>query len=132
MVISGDFNLPDILWDSIDSASGVFIETLQHQLSIKTHSTLNEIARKQYYLGEYGLLQVPVTSGRPRTVSQSVFFRGHFQEIPVPQLCSTLGFQIWTAVLQTATSAVTDESSSNTKNNHWGGDERVLYIFLSD
>ena len=23
MVISGDFNLPDILWDSIDSASGV-------------------------------------------------------------------------------------------------------------
>ena len=33
MVISGDFNLPDILWDSIDSASGVnaelaFIETL--------------------------------------------------------------------------------------------------------
>ena len=23
MVISGDFNLPEILWDSIDSASGV-------------------------------------------------------------------------------------------------------------
>ena len=23
MVILGDFNLPDILWDSIDSASGV-------------------------------------------------------------------------------------------------------------
>ena len=31
MVIPGDFNLPDILWDSIDSASGVnelaFIES---------------------------------------------------------------------------------------------------------
>ena len=36
MVISGDFNLPDILWDSIDSASGVnepaFIETLYDHL----------------------------------------------------------------------------------------------------
>ena len=36
MVISGDFNLPDILWDSIDSASGVnelvFIETLHDHL----------------------------------------------------------------------------------------------------
>ena len=36
MVISGDFNLLDILWDSIDSASGVnelaFIETLHDQL----------------------------------------------------------------------------------------------------
>ena len=36
MVISGDFNLPDILWDSIDSASGVnepaFIEIL-HDLA---------------------------------------------------------------------------------------------------
>ena len=47
MVISGDFNLPDILWDSIDSASGVnelaFIETLHDHLLIcatqqKTHS----------------------------------------------------------------------------------------------
>ena len=45
MVISGDFNLPDILWDSIDSASGVnelaFIETLHDhlltQLNKKTH-----------------------------------------------------------------------------------------------
>ena len=36
MVISGDLNLPDILWDSIDSASGVnelaFIETLHDHL----------------------------------------------------------------------------------------------------
>ena len=36
MVISGDFNLPDILWDSIDSASGVnklaFIKTLYDHL----------------------------------------------------------------------------------------------------
>ena len=36
MVISGDFNFPDILWDSIDSASGVnelvFIETLHDRL----------------------------------------------------------------------------------------------------
>ena len=36
MVISGDFNLPEILWDSINSASGVnelaFIETLQDHL----------------------------------------------------------------------------------------------------
>ena len=36
MVISGDFNLPEILWDSIDSASGVnelaFIETLHDHL----------------------------------------------------------------------------------------------------
>ena len=36
MVISGDFNLPDILWDSIDSASSVnelaFIETLHDHL----------------------------------------------------------------------------------------------------
>ena len=36
MVISGDFNLPDILWDSIDSASGVnelaFIETVHDHL----------------------------------------------------------------------------------------------------
>ena len=36
MVISADFNLPDILWDSIDSASGVnelaFIETLHGHL----------------------------------------------------------------------------------------------------
>ena len=36
MVISGDFNLPGILWDSIDSASGVnelaFIETLHDHL----------------------------------------------------------------------------------------------------
>ena len=36
MVISGDFNLPDILWDSIDSALGVnelaFIETLHDHL----------------------------------------------------------------------------------------------------
>ena len=36
MVISDDFNLPDILWDSIDSASGVnelaFIETLHDHL----------------------------------------------------------------------------------------------------
>ena len=36
MVISGDFNLPDILWDSIESASGVnelaFIETLHDHL----------------------------------------------------------------------------------------------------
>ena len=36
MVISGDFNLRDILWDSIDSASGVkelaFIETLRYHL----------------------------------------------------------------------------------------------------
>ena len=36
MVISGGFNLPDILWDSIDSASGVnelaFIETLHDHL----------------------------------------------------------------------------------------------------
>ena len=36
MVISGDFNLPDILWDSIDIASGVnelaFIETLHDHL----------------------------------------------------------------------------------------------------
>ena len=36
MVISGDFSLPDILWDSIDSASGVnelaFIETLHDHL----------------------------------------------------------------------------------------------------
>ena len=36
MVISGDFNLPDILWDSIDSAPGVnelaFIETLHDHL----------------------------------------------------------------------------------------------------
>ena len=36
MEISGDFNLPDILWDSIDSASGVnepaFIETLHDHL----------------------------------------------------------------------------------------------------
>ena len=36
MVISGDFNLPDILWDSIDGASGVnelaFIETFHDHL----------------------------------------------------------------------------------------------------
>ena len=36
VVISGDFNLPDILWDSIDSGSGVnelaFIETLHDHL----------------------------------------------------------------------------------------------------
>ena len=36
IVVSGDFNLPDILWDSIDSASGVnelaFIETLHDHL----------------------------------------------------------------------------------------------------
>ena len=36
MVISADFNLLDILWDSIDSASGVnelaFIETLHDHL----------------------------------------------------------------------------------------------------
>ena len=36
MVISSDFNLPDILWDSIDSALGVkelaFIETLHDHL----------------------------------------------------------------------------------------------------
>ena len=36
MVISGNFNLPDILWDSTDSASGVnepaFIETLHDHL----------------------------------------------------------------------------------------------------
>ena len=36
MVISGDSNLPDILWDSINSASGVnelaFIETLHDHL----------------------------------------------------------------------------------------------------
>ena len=36
MVISGDFNLPDILWDSINSASGVnelaFIETFHDHL----------------------------------------------------------------------------------------------------
>ena len=36
MVISGDFNLPEILWDSIDRASGVnelaFIETLHDHL----------------------------------------------------------------------------------------------------
>ena len=36
MVISGDFNLPDILWDSIDSVSGVnelaFFETLHEHL----------------------------------------------------------------------------------------------------
>ena len=36
MVISGDFNLPDILWDSTDSASGVnelaFIKTLHDHL----------------------------------------------------------------------------------------------------
>ena len=36
MVISGDFNLPDILWNSSDSASGVnelaFIETLHDRL----------------------------------------------------------------------------------------------------
>ena len=36
MVISGDFNLPDNLWDSIDSASGVnelaFIETFHDHL----------------------------------------------------------------------------------------------------
>ena len=46
MVISGDFNLLDILWDSIDSASGVnelaFTETLHDhlltQLNKKTHS----------------------------------------------------------------------------------------------
>ena len=39
MVISGDFNLPGILWDSIDSASGVnelaFIETLHDHLLIQ-------------------------------------------------------------------------------------------------
>ena len=37
MVISGDFNLPDILWNSIDSASGVnelaLIDTLHDQLN---------------------------------------------------------------------------------------------------
>ena len=47
MVISGDFNLPHILWDSSDSASGVnelaFIETLHDHLltrttQLKTHS----------------------------------------------------------------------------------------------
>ena len=47
MVISVDFNLPDILWDSIDSASGfnelAFIETLHDHLltcttQYKTHS----------------------------------------------------------------------------------------------
>ena len=36
MVISGDFNLPDILWDSLDSALAVnelaFIETLHDHL----------------------------------------------------------------------------------------------------
>ena len=36
MVISGDFYLPDILWESIDSPSGVnelaFIETLHDHL----------------------------------------------------------------------------------------------------
>ena len=36
MVISGHFKLPDILWDSIDSASGVnelaFIETVHDHL----------------------------------------------------------------------------------------------------
>ena len=36
MAISGDFNLPDILWDSIDSVSGVnelaFIETVHDHL----------------------------------------------------------------------------------------------------
>ena len=36
MVISGNSNLPDILWDSIDSASGAkepaFIETLHDHL----------------------------------------------------------------------------------------------------
>ena len=36
MVISGDFNLPDILWDFIDNALGInelaFIETLRHHL----------------------------------------------------------------------------------------------------
>ena len=39
MVISGDFNLPDILWDSINSASVVnelaFIETLHDHLLIQ-------------------------------------------------------------------------------------------------
>ena len=50
MVISDDFNLPDILWDSIDSASGVnelaFIKTLHDhvltQLNKKTHSWQQE------------------------------------------------------------------------------------------
>ena len=41
MVISGDFNWSDVLWDSIDSASGVnelaFIETLHdHFLTCTT------------------------------------------------------------------------------------------------
>ena len=40
MVISGDFNLPDILWDSIDSASGVnelaFVKTFNdHPLTLQ-------------------------------------------------------------------------------------------------
>ena len=45
MVISGDFNLPDILWNSIDNASGVndlaFIETLHDHL-LTSHVQLNK------------------------------------------------------------------------------------------
>ena len=40
VVISGDFNLPDIPWDSIDSVSGVnelaFIETLHGRPPLDT------------------------------------------------------------------------------------------------
>ena len=45
MVISGDFNLPDILWDSTDSASGVnelaFIETLHDHILTQLNKKRN-------------------------------------------------------------------------------------------
>ena len=50
MVISGNFNLPDILWDSIDSASGVnelaFTENLyDHLARARVHSLYYGTAR---------------------------------------------------------------------------------------
>ena len=52
MVISGDFNLPDILWDSIDSASGVnepaFIETLHDHLLTQPSSQPSSLKSWHY------------------------------------------------------------------------------------
>ena len=54
MVISGDLNLPDILWDSIDSALGVnepaFIETLHRTTSCRHNSIKNPIVATTYTL----------------------------------------------------------------------------------
>ena len=52
MVISGDFNLPDILWNSIDSASGVnelaFIETLHDHLLTQLNKKRTSLVATTY------------------------------------------------------------------------------------